>query len=56
METTRQVNSTAAKWITVGVMNPVIAPRRSSLKIAVPIETATNIKPTSVADAVPTRA
>ncbi len=55
MVTIKQANSTAAKCTTVGVMNAAIEARFSSLKMLEPIDTAMNIRPTSVADAVPTR-
>src|SRR5215831_2271624 len=45
--------STALKCTTVGLMNAFIAARSFSVKTLVPIETATNMRPTKVAAAVP---
>src|SRR5262249_3592056 len=50
---TMATKSTALKCTTVGLMNAFIAARSFSVKTLVPIETATNMRPTKVAAAVP---
>jgi len=53
--TAMQINRTEAKLTTVGLKNASKALRFCSVNTLEPIEAATNIRPTSVADPVPTR-
>ena len=50
---TMATRSTALKCTTVGLMKAFIAARSFSVKTLVPIEAATNMRPTKVAAAVP---